>query len=118
VAYDRMKSAMQQFRFKRLKEDQQIILKKEAKSAAPHTMGNYFILLCLLQCFLSSHFLLVRLGELELFILASISKILASVITYPHEVIRTRIREERGVNNRYTGVVSGIARIGREEGLK
>ena len=46
------------------------------------------------------------------------TKLLASVATYPHEVIRTRMREQRSDCIRYTGIVNAVLTIGREEGLK
>eukprot|EP00742_Colponemidia_sp_Colp-10_P007535 GILJ01008121.1.p1 GENE.GILJ01008121.1~~GILJ01008121.1.p1 ORF type:complete len:331 (+),score=15.46 GILJ01008121.1:110-1102(+) len=57
-------------------------------------------------------------SSLECFGAMLVSKGLASCIGYPHEVIRTRLREQTGDIRKYTGVWSGLRRIFKEEGLK
>eukprot|EP01132_Coremiostelium_polycephalum_P009370 gene9370-11510_t len=61
-----------------------------------------------------------ELTTIEYLSSAGISKLIAAVSTYPHEVIRTRLREQTkpGQPSRYTGVLQGLALIAREEGLK
>lgn len=50
---------------------------------------------------------------------AGIAKLVASLITYPHEVVRTRLRQqaEPGQKPRYTGLVQTVKLVYREEGL-
>jgi len=45
----------------------------------------------------------------------SISRMSAASIAYPHEVVRTRLREE---NSRYNGLVNTFRQIVREEGWR
>jgi len=56
------------------------------------------------------------LSPLEYLAVASASKGIASVITYPHEVLRTRFREQRS-ERRYKGIIQALQLIAREEGL-
>ncbi|PJF17787.1 hypothetical protein PSACC_02395 [Paramicrosporidium saccamoebae] len=51
---------------------------------------------------------------IDFFVTAASAKLVAAVIAYPHEVLRTRLRED---NNKYRGLVQCAARIFREEGV-
>lgn len=57
------------------------------------------------------------LSPVEYLGIASGAKGIASVITYPHEVLRTRFREQRGKERRYTGLVQAVRLIAKEEGV-
>lgn len=54
----------------------------------------------------------------EIFQVSSIAKLVAAAVAYPHEVIRTRLREQRGSQCKYPGVWSGMRVILVEEGLR
>lgn len=50
---------------------------------------------------------------------AGIAKLVASLITYPHEVVRTRLRQEPepGQARKYTGLLQTVKMVLREEGV-
>ncbi|KAF2073951.1 hypothetical protein CYY_004738 [Polysphondylium violaceum] len=61
-----------------------------------------------------------ELSTYEYLMSAGVSKLVAAVSTYPHEVIRTRLREQSapGAIPKYRSVIQGLLVIAKEEGLR
>lgn len=58
----------------------------------------------------------VELGSMEQLMVGSSAKLIAAAVTYPHEVIRTRLREQRGGVTKYTGFLQALRLVAKEEG--
>lgn len=62
-----------------------------------------------------------RLTSLQYLTAAAVSKLLASAATYPHEVVRLRMREQPkfvGALPKYKGMIQALRLIAREEGRR
>jgi len=61
----------------------------------------------------------VQLSSMETLTIASVAKLIAAALTYPHEVIRTRMREQRETTGmKYTGFLQALKLIAAEEGAR
>ena len=55
----------------------------------------------------------------ETFVAAAVAKCVAIAATYPHEVVRIRLRESaNGAAYKYTGFISTLRMIAKEEGIR
>ena len=59
-----------------------------------------------------------KLEGRDFLLASSISKIFASICTYPHEVIRTRVQNSSRETGKPARILPLIARIAREEGVR
>jgi Mitochondrial carrier protein len=72
-----------------------------------------------LSCFSTFSLQVIFLDWSDYFMIAASSKLIACISTYPHEVLRTRLRQGRmpDGSNKYAGLRHAVRTIYREEGL-
>lgn len=59
----------------------------------------------------------INIQMLDLIGASITAKLVASVLTYPHEVLRSRLQDVRGANDRNLGLTQTLRQIIREEGV-